>query len=74
MLLQSLNVVGFQILIYYLTDLVFPKHDEDFHKNFLRKIRKIVEDFDIFRKCNTFEEEGDNNCIDNSVIFYISFA
>ena len=34
MLLQSLNVAGFQILIYYLIDLVFPKHDEDFHKNF----------------------------------------
>ena len=74
MLLQSLNITGFQILIYFLTDLVFPKQDEDFRKNFCGENEEECEDIDNFRKCSIFEEDEDKNCIDNSAIFYISFA
>ena len=75
MLLQSLNVTGFQILIYFLIDLVFPKQDKDFHNNFCGENEEVCdEEFDNFRKCSIFEEYEDKNCIDNSALFYISFA
>ena len=74
MFLQTLNVAGFQLLIYFLVDLVFPKKDDNFHRIFCGEMEC---ELDNFRKCTDFDFEDDeeeSNCIDNSAIFYISFA
>ena len=72
MILPTLCVVGFQIFSYFLMNSAFPKNDQKFKDNFCDG--KECKNGDNFRLCTDFDEDYDDNCIDNSVIFYISFA
>ena len=75
MLLQVMLVVLFQILGYFFTDLYFPK---DYNEELFEPLRECFGDFEKIVKRNTTgfgNEEGPyQECIDNSSIFYISFA
>ena len=75
MLLQIIIVTGFQILGYFMTDLYFPK---DYNEELFEPIKECIGDFEKLVPRNTtgFNNEAGQfqECVDNSAIFYISFA
>ena len=74
MVVQTLLVAIFQIGSYFLMDFVFPNKDNDFENNFCKVDNKDCKNGDNFRFCTNFMNDYDNNCIDNTVLFYISFS
>ena len=72
MILQTLCVAWFQLFSYFLMNKAFPKNDKKFRDNFCDG--NECEYGDNFRYCTSFNDDYEDNCIDNSVIFYISFA
>ena len=74
MILQILCVIGFQMFSYFLMNNAFPKNDTKFKDKFCKE-KNSCEHGHNFRYCTTsLDDDYEENCIDNSVIFYISFA
>ncbi len=74
MLLQTVIVAGFQLGSYFIMDKAFPTTDENFENNFCNGNCTNTTKEVNFRLCTNFEDDYEYNCIDNSVIFSISFA
>ena len=75
MLLQVMLVTIFQVLGYFFTNLYFPK---DYNEELFAPLRECIGEFNKIVKRNSTgfgNEDGPfQECIDNSSIFYISFA